>query len=157
MEYRMYHLVMYNISPIQQGIQAYHAGMEYARIAFDNDNFQQWMKFDKTVIILNGGTSNQSQIEIHRGTIQKYSDELTNLDVLHSEFYEPDLNDTLSAIAFLVPEQVWNYEKYPDFETIQDDCMQELFGIHDYDEWEVMVGGHTNAALRIFLKQFKLA
>ena len=66
LEYRMYGLVPYNISPIQQAIQFGHALQEYNNAmkvitvgerawAFDN-----WRLKDKTSIILNGGTTNNN-------------------------------------------------------------------------------------------------
>lgn len=163
MKYRMYHLVMYNISPIQQGIQSYHAGMEYARKYWDDEEFQQWLKNDKTVILLNGGTSQYIYNDPERlGTMQKYYKELIDGNIKCAYFNEPDLNYSMSAIAFLVPEQVWDKEKYPDF--------NENFGIENYDnphsvvvdddeynDWINSVGGEKNVWLRQFLSQFKLA
>ena len=58
LEKRMYFLVLYNISPIQQAIQAGHAQNEYALKYWKDKEFQDWAKRCKTWIILNGGTSN---------------------------------------------------------------------------------------------------
>ena len=65
LEYRMYGLVPYNISPIQQGIQFGHEVVEYglkhgkSNVINDKvDTYTQWAKNDKTFIILNGGTTN---------------------------------------------------------------------------------------------------
>ena len=60
LEYRMYGLVPYNISPIQQGIQFGHAVVEYM-LNFPVDlrvykDTKKWAEEDKTFIILNGGT-----------------------------------------------------------------------------------------------------
>ena len=53
LEYRMYGLVPYNISPIQQGIQFGHAVVEYSIGRYgSHDDYQQWAKEDKTFIIL---------------------------------------------------------------------------------------------------------
>lgn len=150
----MYHLVMYNISPIQQGIQAYHAGMEYAKKWFNTDEFKQWLNNEKTVIILNGGTSNSNVLSKYYGTLQKYKNELLINNVQHADFYEPDLNDTLSAIAFLVPEQVWDKENYPDYPFISEDGDADA---EEYHKWVYLMGGKQNVWLRNFLSQFKLA
>jgi len=152
----MYHLVMYNISPIQQGIQAYHAGMEYARKWFNTDEFRQWVNEEKTVIILNGGTSNSNVNSKYYGTLQKYEAELVINEIRYAGFYEPDLNDGLSAIAFLVPEQVWDKEKYPDWnDYIDGKAWDEK--IKCYGDWLDSIGGDKNEWLREFLSKFRLA
>ena len=62
---RLYSLVMYNISGIQAGIQAKHSGIELAMAHAGDDVedtvFLEWAKFHKTVILLNGGTSNSGK------------------------------------------------------------------------------------------------
>lgn len=144
MKYRMYHLVMYNLSPIQQGIQAYHAGIEYYR-KYEKLEFDRWADNDKTVIILNGGTSID---------MEKHFDTLCQMNVDASYFKEPDLNNSMSAISFLVDERVWDKETYPDWMTIVETHMyQEI----SYNEWLEKIGGQKNIALREFLSQFKLA
>lgn len=155
MKYRMYHLVMGNISQIQCGIQSYHAGMEYARKYWDDKEFQQWINNDKTVILLNGGTS---------GTINKYLNEISINKIKYAFFEESDLNNALSAIAFLVPEQVWDKENYPDWEFMGykekwEDISPNVETTYDneYDKWVYLMGGETNVWLRQFLSQFKLA
>lgn len=154
MKYRMYHLVMYNISPIQQGIQAYHAGMEYAKFNFDDKDFQQWLKHDKTVIILNGGTSNSNAFSEYYGTMDKYLQELMNNGITCGAFREPDLNNALSAIAFLVPEEVWDKENYPDYPFMSEDGDVDA---EEYHKWVYIMGGKKNVWLRNFISQFKLA
>ena len=100
-------------------------------------------------------------------------------------FYEPDLNDMLSSIVFIVDERVFNRKKYPDFEdwVIEnygdllkpDPSNHKTFGKRSYElarmikdsdvpgdkkvyqEWVKLVGGEKNVFLRDFLKNFKLA
>ena len=55
----MYFFVPYNISPIQQAIQAGHAALEYAWKFFEKNDYKAFMQ-DKTWIILNGGTTNKN-------------------------------------------------------------------------------------------------
>lgn len=149
----MYHLVMYNISPIQQGIQAYHAGMDYVMKWGESIEFVQWLMHDKTVIILNGGTSNNNRnLEVY-GTMQQHLDELNSQNINTGIFYEPDLNDALSAIAFLVPEQVWDKENYPDYPVGEGGDVDA----EPYYKWVYLMGGEKNVWLRQFLSQFKLA
>lgn len=144
LELRMYGLVPYNISPIQQGIQFGHAVVEYAQKHFKDKDYQEWAWRWKTFIILNGGTTNSE-----RGSMQKHLVELEKNKIKFATFYEPDLNDTLTAIVFLVDESVFNKEKYPDrdfdFLDFPDGKFQRKFGKQNY-------------FLRTeFLPQFKLA
>lgn len=105
-EYRLYSLVPYNISPIQAGIQALHSSIEYSQLYFSDEDYQNWASVWKTVIILNGGTSDAMKLHL---------ESLKNASIKHSSFNEPDLNDMLTGITFLVNEKVFNREKYPDF------------------------------------------
>ena len=72
--YRMYGLVPYNISPIQQGIQFGHAVVEYSNSHFNDSDYKKWSTIDKTFIILNGGTTNNNStnlgtLNIHLNTL----------------------------------------------------------------------------------------
>lgn len=95
---RMYFLTMYNLSGIQKGIQAGHAALEYAYEYAGTDDYQNFIRNHKTFIVLNGGTS---------GTMEEHRKTLLAMGIKHSIFREPDLNNSLSAIAFLVPENVY--------------------------------------------------
>ena len=172
----MYHLTMYNISEIQKGIQSYHAGMEYAKKYWNDEDFQSWLDNDKTVIILNGGTSNQDELMF--GTMEQNINIIENeLMINFSIFKEPDLNNSLSGIAFLVPEQVYDKEIYPVFEIDTpsyrykgDDFMEFVrtnrncqgcviydWATPKYEKWLESIGGETNRKLRVFLQKFRLA
>ena len=175
LEKRMYFLTMYNISPIQQGIQCGHAQMEYALQYWKDKDFQDWAKNWKTWIILNGGTSNTegytkyNKIE-YWGTMDKHYIQLLNNGIKCMPFYEPDLSNSLTAIAFIVDERVFNKKDYPDFI----DCLKEnIFKYEDendaaetleeryplsYKEWMKTIDNNKEVAfLKTFLKQFKLA
>ena len=52
LEYRMYGLVPYNLSPIQQGIQFGHGVVEYMMEHMNKPETQIWANRDKTFIIL---------------------------------------------------------------------------------------------------------
>lgn len=162
---RMYHLVLYSLSPIQKGIQAYHSGIEFANHYFKTPEFQRWAKKDKTVIILNGGTSNTTGTNLYNkdimfGSMDKSLDELCINRVKCSKFYEPDCNNALTAISFLVSEKVWDKTNYPDLLKIsnEDDATEvlnkeyinkELVKEHQYTKEELF--------LKEFLRQFNLA
>lgn len=159
---RMYHLVLYSLSGIQQGIQSYHAGIEYAMKYFNTPEFQQWAAKDKVVIILNGGTSNQTgnnryNDEFCYGSMEGHLCSLIEVGIKHAEFYEPDLNNSMSAIAILVDEYVWDKDNHPDpdantigYNTLEDPDVT-------YYKKLVEMYGEKTAFLRTWLKKFRLA
>jgi hypothetical protein len=181
LEYRMYGLVPYNISSIQSGIQYGHAVQEYNNmmndtlLLYDTDEFAlsrigfgKWRLHDKTFIILNGGTTNENVESKWYGSMQINRDTLISNGVVCAEFKEPDLNDSLTAVVFLVDERVFDKEKYPNFEkeTLpwsktkpSDKKLKELEERNaiNYEKWVEKIGGPRNAFLREFLPKFKLA
>ena len=165
MKYRMYFFVPYNLSPIQQGIQAGHAALEYASKFGNNDDYKSFVTNDKTWIILNGGTTNNNMF----GTMQDILMELHSIGVNLSIFQEPDINDALTAICFLTSEVVWDYETYPDFydwltqsypeyfdTALKYKKHQDLLDNEYYKEWMGLMG-EKNVLLRNLLKNKKLA
>lgn len=149
----MYGLVPYNISPIQQGIQFGHAVVEYANKWSKNDDYRQWAKFDKTFIILNGGTTNDRPwIEngsMPVGSLNRHALTLKELGVKTATFNEPDLGDQLTAVVFLVDERVFDKSKYPD-------DIEEPFA----EDWTAGISSrelNRIFELRQFLKQFRFA
>ena len=152
-ELRMYSLNLYNVSPIQASIQAYHSGIEYALKYWKDSEFQDWAKNWKTVILLSGGTSNDGLKRKHiknswfEGTMESHLKELRKNGIKCTPFYEPDLNWAMTSISFLVDERVFNKEKYPD-----DDIM-----LPQPKSWLKNIGGKKNEFLRTFLSQFRLS
>lgn len=164
--WRMYGLVPYNISEIQAGIQFGHAVVEYGLKHFNDDNYQEWAKNHKTFIILNGGTST---------TMVNNGLKLIEEDIKYTYFREPDLNDMLSAVVFLVDSRVYDYETYPDFydycrtikgtqkarnlpEWEKDGWLtySKDLGSEEYHDWVEFMGGEKNIFLRNYIKKFKL-
>jgi len=189
-QYRMYFFVPYNLSPIQQAIQAGHAGMQYVYGHMLRPEMSDFMENDKTWIVLNGGTTNNTYEEVvengvtskvAKGTLNQIRDQLQDKDIYISSFYEPDLNDALTAVCFLADERVWDYENYLDFYDwlIQIKMNSEYKYAMDlknpqirhmsyeqykmifpeyYDQWvKEILGGETNAFLRNIIKNKKLA
>jgi len=184
-DYRMYGLVPYNISPIQQGIQFGHALQEYNNYFIDDiiknseekKAFESWRLFGKTFIILNGGTTNNRIIEgQYFGSLNRVKEELDKANILNATFREPDLGEQLTAIVFIVPKQVYNKKEYPDFleyaklnlefnldffEKTKEEYETGLFISSDneniYKNWVDFIGGEKNIFLRDLLKNFKLA
>ena len=94
---RMYSFVMYNLSGIQKGIQSAHSMLEYVLQHGKNDPLLwEFIRDHKTVILLSGGGS-MDMVDRLR--------ELEELGITHSYFREPDLNDSISSISFLVKEE----------------------------------------------------
>jgi hypothetical protein len=182
LEWRMYGLCNYQFNTIHGGIQFGHAVVEYNNIMLDGNSnmqsvnfspelvksilipFNKWRKKDKTFIILNGGTTNNDS---DLGSMQKHRNMLYDNGVLFSEFYEPDLNNALTSICFLVDERVWNKELYQDFvpEVLpwsknkpSEKKLLELENRNkvNYEHWVTKIGGETNTFLRKFLKDKKL-
>jgi hypothetical protein len=141
-KFRMYGLVPRNIGTIDKGIQFSHALQEYNNNmelmkGSIVDDFSTWRLEDKTVILLDGGTSI---------TMEEHIEKLLTAGIHLGVFREPDLNNMVTGIVFLVPEQVYKKEVFPDF-AVGDDFM----------DWFTSVGGETNQYLRTFLSQFRLA
>jgi hypothetical protein len=99
---RMYFFVMYNLSGIQKGIQAGHAALEYYQKFGNIKKYQDFITNHKTFILLDGGGSNDM--------IERMK-ELDEMEVDYATFIEPDLNNSLSAIAFIVPEEIYGMDK----------------------------------------------
>jgi hypothetical protein len=113
----MYFFVPHNLAPIQQAIQAGHAALEYVRRFGLTPDLTSFMDNDKTWIILNGGTTNSTLDDLDKplGTLDLIHEDLWTTGIDHSIFHEPDLNNALTAVCFLVDERVWDYETYPEF------------------------------------------
>ena len=157
-EYRMYGLVPYNLSPIQQGIQFGHAVVEYGFEFFDTPEYQEWARRDKTFIILNGGTTNDTDTRL--GTLNQHYFELIDRGIKVGEFHEPDLGDQLTAVVFLVDDRVFDRVNWPDYNgTFYVDGTPEAT---EYYNWKMKFAKTENEAnnivfLRDFLKNFRLA
>lgn len=172
LELRMYGLVPYNISPIQQGIQFGHAVVEYSqRMKFLGEHNQQlnvqyndWADNWKTFIILNGGTTNNKTVDCkYLGTLNQHQETLTKIGVFNACFNEPDLGDQLTAVVFIVDERIFNKEKYPQFQfKINQQDLNNPYFVDEKEKqewtmWVQSIGGWKNLELRNFLQNFRLA
>jgi len=197
LELRMYFFVPYNISPIQQAIQAGHAALEYAVLHGQTHLFKKFAKDHKTWIILNGGTTNNKLLvdgTNYQGTLNQLKNEIIQWNFEHrlednlrkqieyGEFYEPDLNDALTAICFICDQRVWDRELVPDFpnyildhkmypeakaelekngnlvliSSMDSDQQKEFFPEY-YEEWRLKMGEEKNIFLRELLRGKPLA
>jgi hypothetical protein len=186
LELRMYGLVPYQLTGIQQGIQYGHSKDQYAAHVIEHvmnwsidlttrqstypdatndesivNNYLDWLTKWKTYIVLNGGTTNSNPNSL--GTLNQHLQTLKDNGIFCSEFYEPDLGDQLTGIDFLVDERVFNKEKYPNFEfqDKQTDLLNPTFASADEEDkwntWVRYIGGKKNLFLRVFLSNFRLA
>lgn len=198
LELRMYNLVIYNISGIQAGIQSLHATVEYSnkilskilshlkeKIDYESkpeyvanvehaEFYLKWSQKWKTVIIKNGGTSNNGVDGVYgfepmKGSLNNYYDMLQERDIKVSPFYEPDLNNAMTAIAFLVDERVFNRTLYPNFRdyilgkygkittytTNRVHTIEESY-VDDYKYWCEVIG-ENNLWLRDNIQRIGLA
>lgn len=187
LELRMYGFVPYNISEIQKGIQFGHAIVEYGLENFHTTEYLDWAKYWKTFIILNGGTSNHSTNRYHEteeeyvGSMETILETLKENDVKVGTFFEPDLNDMLSAVVFIIDEKVFNRKVYLDFgDWVMENHFSYLknnmltgskiermrkegyfLNASDkeqklYSDWVNLVGGEKNVFLRDFLNPNKV-
>jgi len=183
LELRMYFFVPYNIAPIQQGIQAGHSlgryALKYGRydpVHVVWDFLEKW----ETFIILNGGTTNSNKdfMMISVGSLNQIADSLVKNEIEMASMVEPDLNNALSAVAFICDERVFNKELYPefwDFMAVQTDSEGNPEGVRgaaksapmedwprlygqQYINWkEDIIGGDRNLFLRELVRNKKLA
>lgn len=158
-EWRMYSLVMYNISSMQKGVQTAHVVLEYANRYKDDNDLKEYIQHDKTLIILDGGTSLD---------LKQLFDNLCENDIKFAHFIEPDLNDAISSICFLADERVWDRKNYPDYNDwlIQNGHLltiltsyppQEFVDEKLYKDWVEFIGGEKNVYLREIIKGKRLS
>lgn len=103
---------LYQLSSIQQGIQAGHAAVDLVRKYTTGLSWEQtleqrkqvahWADNDKTLIVLNGGTSKMLAKIIR--SIPK--------QLPFAIFKEPDLYNKVTSVAVLIPED-WNDPALP--------------------------------------------
>ena len=170
-ELKMYFLVMYNISPRQQGIQAGHCVEEYSDKYHDTELYKEYRKF-KTWIVLNGGTSNDGvvlddssqewwTVEINLGSMELYEKYLIENKIPYAYFHEPDLNYSLSSLCFICDNKVFDWVNYPTFEKwIQLNPSNDEVPLNmdeKYNQWVEFVGGEQNAKLKELIYGKKLA
>lgn len=167
LELRMYGFVPYNISGIQAGIQNGHGNDAFPIKFKDNELYSDWLYNWKTVIILNGGTTNRTIGRL--GTMEQWEQRLHERGIKHATFHEPDLNDATTSVCFIVDERVFNRDDYPDFKFSIDhnpyNFKTDTFDFQFVDDnerlefvkWVESIGGDANLWLRYFLKRFDLA
>jgi hypothetical protein len=115
--------------------------------------------------------------------MEQHLEKLNEIGIVNATFNEPDLNDMLSAVVFIVDERVFNRKKYLDLgdwiwvnrgEYLTDRMIttQRIDKMYRngyfqtdankeerllYSDWVESIGGEKNVRLRDFLKNLKLA
>lgn len=154
-KYRMYVFVERHLSPIDKGIQGAHAIVEYSCQSKVKDEYLQWAEYDKTIIMLNGGTVHDL-IDIRNVLLDN--------DIPFSQFIESDMN-MLTAIAVLVEEKVYATMNLNDYITkllqIEKEKLLEI-GQDDFlkygeEKWVKLLGGENNRNLYELIKSKRLA
>lgn len=176
MEYRMYCLVLRQLSPIQKGVQSAHSIVEYANKYCTDIEYMAWSRVDKTIVMLDGGVLDD---------LENIIQQLCDNGVKYSFFKEEDLGNITTAISLIADERVFNKKKYPDFRIWRDmkypNRMSHLIAVNNtdiemecndfipdlindftytehYEEWlHDVIGGKRNEFLRNLLNSKRLS
>lgn len=185
MKMRMYGLVNYQLTGIQKGIQFLHGVVEYSQMVTAMGGgvlrlYNEWANNSKTVILLNGGTTNNRLVDgVPVGSLNQWKELLDKNNILNTAFYEEDLGDQMTVVVFLVEEGVFDNSKYPLFvdwllinygpllREIETSSIEQISSQIKasskpedqaiYTQWVESVGGAKNAFLKDFLKPMCLA
>lgn len=159
LEKRMYFFVPRNISDIQKGIQCGHAVEQYAFKYGDTEVYKDYVQNHKTWIILDGGTTNGHRTAHGEaiGTLNQILDSLVENEIDHGYFFEPDLNNALTAICFLVDERVFNNEKYINIGESFDEFYDLTEQKEEFENFVKLIGGKKNIFLKNLITNKKLA
>ena len=164
MEYRMYYLILRHLSGINKAVQTSHTSIEYAVKYMVNNDFQKYATIDKTIVMLDGGT-HQEMVELQKM--------LEDNGINNTYFTEPDVNDAMTAICFLVDERLFNKEIFVSYEKFSElyfrdnpelSQMDYIEFLNDkipnntvYQEWVKYIGGVKNETIYNIINRRKLA
>lgn len=103
-QYRFYSFTNMYLSSIQKGIQTAHAVSEMSKTVYPtniaNDAYSNWAKFDKTIIVLNGG--NQAMLQMVYDFAVPFGKRF-DLPVVKFHEDEQSLNGALTAVGIVLP------------------------------------------------------
>ena len=159
MKYRMYALVLRQLNAINKGIQAAHCCLEYANSFGSTKEYQSYIQNDKTLILLDGGTSVD---------LKEIINKLIENEIKFEVFSEPDLDDIVTSVCFLADERVFDEENYPDYMTWRAKNNIPMIVINTYppiieedkqakETWLSLIGGKKNEVLRDIIKYKRLS
>lgn len=146
-EYKMYSIVLRHLDGQNKGVQTTHGVCEYIRKHWDDEDLQQWLNTDKTLVMLSGGTvSDMSTImEVFKEHGIKFE-----------TFEEEDLGNLTTSICVLADERVWDRENYPTFDIYKFQWEGESEEILK-TEFISFVGGIKNVVKKEVLNGLRLA
>lgn len=152
----MYSITLMHLSGIQKGIQHGHGKDQFEITHNKRPEYKQWLETDKTVIVLQ--TYSVAQLKEAKAL-------LAANEIPHEIFFEPDLDNIPTAVSFLVDEEVWDKDTYPDIkyevyypteEEIGPTKMRQLKAAAQ-EGANITKYGKKTAFLRAFLKNYDLA
>ena len=153
----MYALVLRQLNAINKGIQAAHCCLEYANSFGNTKEYQSYIQNDKTLILLDGGTSVD---------LKEIINKLVENEIKFEVFSEPDLDGIVTSVCFLADERVFDEENYPDYITWRAKNNIPMIVINTYppiieedkqakETWLSLIGGKKNEVLRDIIKKPK--
>lgn len=149
--YKMYSIVLRHLDGQNKGVQTTHGVCEYVRKHWNDEDLQQWINQDKTLVMLSGGTVSDMN------EIRTCFDEV---GIPYETFEEEDLADITTSICLLADEKVWDRKNYPSFNEFAKTYI-ETTGFTNTDDlvvvYERLVGGHQNAVKKEILNNLRLA
>lgn len=143
----MYCVALRHLSGIQKGIQGWHAADEYKIAHGETPEHKQWLHNDKTVMLLQANSTDAIKVAMY---------DLDEAKISYSLFKEPDLGDAITAFCFLLDEEVWDTDTYPNE-------IPTMAFTNSVGKSEAQMAANANkygfktAFLRNFKNQFQLA
>lgn len=101
--YKMYSIVLRQLDGINNGVQTTHGVCEYIRKHWNDEDLQQWLNEDKTLVVLNGGTVND---------MNSIKERFDQEGIKYETFEEEDLANLTTSICLLADERVWDRKEY---------------------------------------------
>lgn len=153
---RLYSFVNYYLSPIQHGIQTAHCVSELSWMYKFNTKqakaYYDWAKNHKTVVVLNGG--NSLALDTTYWRLSAFSEQL-KLPV--TRFYEDEqsLNRALTAVAIILPENLYDVEYLP--ADPKSAIKERLSNAYVYDGGSYVEGRDVEYDLISLVKSHRLA
>lgn len=111
LQHKFFVLLPFNISAMQCGCQAFHAGKDYFVKYHRTPQFKVWND-QNTVVFLDAGDTNNDEGTDFFGSLNQDLKTLQGIDVPVGIFYEPSLNNALTAVGFIADERVFNRKLY---------------------------------------------
>lgn len=167
-EFKMYGIVLRHLNGLNKGIQTAHAVCEYIRKYKGDNDLEQWLSTDKTLVVLDGGSSYDL-----KDILEKFN--LNN--VKYATFEEEDLNGITTCICVLADERVWDRKEYgsktdfiemkrneveseesedPTWKEAEERLAEEIEREVDR-QYSEFVGGNTNVVKKEVLNNLRLA